>query len=66
MNKYAVLDFDPTDNDDQYAIFYNECPDGGGDYHSEWFETKEQRAKKIEIDIKNGIVFLNKWRKENA
>ena len=61
MYKYAILDFYPEDSDDQYAIFYNDYSDGGGDCHSEWFESEEQRARRIEKDIKAGIVFLSKW-----
>jgi hypothetical protein len=61
--KYAILHFDPTDTEDQYAIFYNEYFDGGGDCHSEWYDTEDQRARRIEKDIKNGIIFLHKWGK---
>jgi len=63
MHKYAILDFDQTDTQDQYAIFYNDYSDGSGDCHSEWFDTEDQRTKRVEKDINNGIVFLSKWEK---
>jgi hypothetical protein len=66
MPKYAMLDFDPLDKEDQYAIAYNDHPDSSGDTNVEWFDTEELRAKQVEKDLKNGIVFLNKWEKENA
>jgi hypothetical protein len=66
MTKYAILDFDLTDNDDQYAIFYNDYPDGSGDFDSAWFDTEEKRAVRVEKDINEGIIFFNNWRKENA
>jgi hypothetical protein len=64
--KYAILDFDSKDTQDQYAILYNYYSDGSGDIYSEWFDTEEQRAKKIEKDIKNGVVFFNNWGEKNA
>jgi hypothetical protein len=66
MPKYAMLDFDPLDKEDQYAIAYNDHSDSSGDTNVEWFDTEELRAKQVEKDLKNGIVFLNKWEKENA
>lgn len=63
MPKYAVLDFDPTDTQDQFAIVYNDYADRSGDCHIEWFDTEEQRAKQIEKAIKNGIIFLPKFNK---
>ena len=65
MPKYAMLDFDPLDKEDQYAIAYNDHPDSSGDTNVEWFDTEELRAKQVEKDLKNGIVFLNKCEKEN-
>lgn len=59
--KYAVLDFDPTDTEDQYAIVYNDYKDRSGDCHIEWFDTEEQRARRIVKDIQKGIVFQDKW-----
>jgi hypothetical protein len=66
MPKYAMLDFDPSDIQDQYAIAYNDHSDSSGDMNVEWFDTEELRAKQVEKDINNGIVFLNKWRAKNA
>jgi hypothetical protein len=66
MPKYAVLDFDPADTQDQYAIVYNDHADRGGDCHIEWFDTEDQRARRVEKDINNGVVFLNNWRFQNA
>lgn len=63
MNTYALLDFDPTDTQDQYGIVYNNYKDRSGDDWIEWFDTEEQRANKVEKDIKSGVVFLDKWRK---
>jgi hypothetical protein len=61
MPKYAVIDFDAEDTQDQYAIVYNDYPDGTGDTNIEWFDTEEQRANRIEKDISNGVVFLSRW-----
>ena len=61
MNKYALLDFDPTDTQDQYAIVYNNHADGSADCHIEWFDTEEQRANRVAKDLGNGVVFLSKW-----
>ena len=61
MPKYAVIDFDAEDTQDQYAIVYNDYPDGTGDTNIEWFDTEEQRASRIEKDISNGVVFLSRW-----
>jgi hypothetical protein len=61
MPKYAVIDFDSTDTQDQYAIVYNDYPDGTGDTNIEWFDTEEQRTSRIEKDIANGIIFLTRW-----
>ena len=65
MPKYAILDFDPTDTEDQFAIVYNNHADGSGDCHIEWFDTEDQRARRAEKDINNKIVFLNNWEKQN-
>ena len=66
MPKYAKLDFDPQDTQDQYAIAYNEYQDGGGDMRVDWFDTDELRAEQVVKDVNNGIIFLTKWEKENA
>jgi len=66
MNKYAMLDFDPTDTQDQYAIVYNAYANQSGDNHIEWFDTEEERARRVEKDINNGVKFLNKWENQNA
>lgn len=66
MPKYAMLDFDPKDTQDQYAIAYNNYQDGSGDTYVEWFDTDDLRAKQIEKDIKDGVVFLKKWEIKNA
>lgn len=63
MITYAVLDFDPTDTQDQYAIVYNNYKDRSGEDWLEWFDTEEQRAKRVEKDITNKVIFLAKWRK---
>ena len=60
MPKYAYLDFDPTDTQDQYAIVYNDYEDGSGDSHVEWFDTEELRAKQMEKDKQVGIIFREK------
>jgi hypothetical protein len=65
MNKYAMLDFDSTDTEDQYAIVYNAYADGSGDTHIEWFDTKDQRAIRVEKDINNGVIFLTSWKEVN-
>lgn len=56
--KYAWLDFDPTDTQDQYAIAYNDYADKSGDDFVAWFDTAEQRAEQIKRDIANGVIFL--------
>lgn len=61
MPKYATLDFDPTDTQDQFAIVYNDYADGGGDCRIDWFDTEELRAIQVGKDIKNGVVFLSNW-----
>lgn len=61
MNKYALLDFDPTDTQDQYAIVYNDFADGSGDCHIEWFDTEEQRASRVAQDLNSGVVFISRW-----
>ena len=66
MPKYAMLDFDPQDTQDQYAIAYNEYKDGGGDMRVDWFDTDELRAKQVAKDVNNGIIFLTKWEITNA
>jgi hypothetical protein len=67
MPKYAVLDFDPADTQDQYAIVYNDYKDQSGDTHIEWFDTEDQRARRVEKDIAKGVVFLtNVWGVQNA
>jgi hypothetical protein len=66
MPRYAVLDFDPADTQDQYALVYNDYADRSGDCHIEWFDTEEQRAKQVEKDISKGVVILNKWEFKNA
>jgi hypothetical protein len=66
MPKYAMLDFDPVDTQDQYAIAYNDYPDSRGDMNVEWFDTEEQRAIQVKKDISNGIVFLIKWEPKNG
>ena len=66
MPKYAMLDFDPQDTQDQYAIAYNEYKDGGGDMRVDWFDTDELRAKQVAKDVNNGIIFLNKWEITNG
>jgi hypothetical protein len=62
MPKYAMLDFDPTDTQDQFAIVYNNHADGSGDCHIEWFDTEDQRSIQVEKDINKEIVFLIKWK----
>jgi hypothetical protein len=66
MPKYAMLDFDPSDKEDQYAIAYNDYPDGSGDTNVEWYDTEELRANQVEKDIANGVVFLKKWEARNG
>jgi hypothetical protein len=66
MPRYAVLDFDPADTQDQYALVYNDYADRSGDCHIEWFDTEEQRAKQVEKDTSKGVVILNKWEFKNA
>lgn len=58
MHKYARLDFDATDTQDQYAIVYNDFADNSGDCSILWFDTAEQRAEHIKKDIANGVIFL--------
>lgn len=58
MHKYAWLDFDSTDTQDQYAIAYNDYADKSGDDFVLWFDTAEQRAEHIKKDIANGVIFL--------
>lgn len=60
MPRYAYLDFDATDIQDQYAIVYNDYADGSGDAHIEWFDTEELRAKQIDKDKQVGIIFMEK------
>lgn len=57
MPRYAWLDFDPTDTQDQYAIVYNDFADKSGDDFVLWFDTEEQRADQMKKDISNGIIF---------
>jgi len=66
MITYAVLDFDPTDTQDQYAIVYNNYKDRSGDDWIEWFDTEEQRAQRVEKDITNKVIFLDKWQKRGG
>jgi hypothetical protein len=66
MHKYAMLDFDPTDSADQFAIVYNNYKDQSGDSFIEWFDTDESRAVRIEQQVNNGVIFLVKWETENA
>ena len=67
MLKYAVLDFDPQDTQDQYAIVYNDYKDQSGDTHIEWFDSEDQRSKQVEKDIAKGVFFLtNVWGVQNA
>ena len=66
MPKYAILDFDPTDSAEQFAIVYNDYIDGGGDCHIDWFDNEHMRASQVEKDINNGIIYLTKWEKQNA
>ena len=61
MLKFAVIDFDSEDTQDQYAIVYNNYKDMSGDTNIEWFDTEEQRANQIQRDIANGVVFLTRW-----
>jgi len=61
MNKYALLDFDPTDSADQFAIVYNDHANGSGDTFIEWFDTDESRATRVEAQVKNGVIFLVEW-----
>lgn len=63
MPRYAILDFDPKDTQDQYAIAYNNYQNGSGDTHVEWFDTNDLRAKQVEKDINNGVIFLTGWEK---
>lgn len=66
MPKYAILDFDEVDVQDQYAIVYNDHANRSGDCHIEWFDTEEQRARRIQKDTENNIVFLTEWEFQNA
>jgi hypothetical protein len=66
MPKYAMLEFDPSDKEDQYGIAYNDYSNGSGDTNVEWFDTEESRAKQVEKDLNNGIIFLSKWETQNA
>ena len=66
MPKYAMLDFDPTDSAEQFAIVYNDYKDKSGDSHVEWFDTDESRAIRIEQQVKDGVIFLIEWETENA
>jgi len=66
MPKYAMLDFDPTDSAEQFAIVYNDYKDQSGDSDIEWFDTDESRAVRVEQQVKNGIIFLTEWETENA
>ncbi len=65
MPRYAWLDFDPNDTQDQYAIAYNDYADKSGDDFVLWFDTESQRAEHIKKDIANGVIFLTE-EKENA
>jgi hypothetical protein len=66
MPKYAMLDFDPTDSAEQFAIVYNDYKDKSGDSHVEWFDTDESRAIRIEQQVNDGVIFLIEWETENA
>jgi hypothetical protein len=66
MLKYASLGFDSEDTQNKYAIVYNDHADCSGDCDIEWFDTDILRAKKVEQDINNGVVFLSEWRPTNA
>ena len=61
MTKYALLDFDPPDRADQFAIVYNDFANGSGDTFIEWFDTDESRAIRVEEQVNNGVLFLTKW-----
>ena len=66
MPRYAMLDFDPTDSADQFAIVYNNYKDQSGDIHIEWFDTDESRAIRVEQQVKDGVLFLIEWDAKNA
>jgi hypothetical protein len=66
MLTFATLDFDPTDSQDQYAIIYNNYKDRSGDDWINWFDTEEERARRVEKDIQDGIIFLSQWRKKGG
>lgn len=66
MPKYAMLDFDPTDSSDQFAIVYNNYKDRSGDTHIEWFDTDEARAVRVEQQVKDGVIFLTEWENRYA
>ena len=61
MYKYAILDFDLTDSADQFAIVYNNFTNGAGDTFIEWFNTEEERARRVEKDIQDKVIFLSNW-----
>jgi len=65
MPRYAWLDFDPSDTQDQYAIAYNDFADKSGDTLVNWFDTEEERAEQVKKDLTNGIIFLEE-EKQNA
>ena len=58
-----MLDFDPTDSADQFAIVYNDFANGSSDTNIEWFDTDEARAIRVEQQVKNGVIFLDEWEK---
>lgn len=66
MLTFATLDFDPTDIQDQYAIIYNNYKDRSGDDSIQWFDTEEERARRVEKDTKDGVIFLSQWRKKGG
>ena len=66
MPKYAMLDFDPTDSADQFAIVYNNYKDQSGDTFIEWFDTDESRSVRVEQQVKDGVKFLTEWEDRNA
>jgi hypothetical protein len=63
MPRYAWLDFDKTDTQDQYAIAYNNYKDKSGDAFVLWFDTEAQRAERIKKDVSDGVVFLTEPRR---
>lgn len=66
MPKYAMLDFDPTDSADQFAIVYNNYKDQSGDTHIEWFDADEERTVRVEQQVRDGVIFLTEWENANA